>query len=161
MSWLTHTHAHMHAHTHSSNQPHNNIIITQTFQRLANKVIFHDLVTCSNISSFHHRSKHPGSRCPACNSTEPRPSGCFYMVINWCLVSVSASLAAQGKVNSSKGHSLICSAWADMCKRTRLPVTSHNHWYQREWRREEREVKTALPLLGILLFPVSSICCFF
>lgn len=70
------------------------------------------LVTCSYISSFHHSSKHPGSLFPSRNNTGPRPSGCFYMVINWWLVRVSAQLwTAQGKVNSCGGHSLICLTW--------------------------------------------------
>lgn len=37
-------------------------------------------------------TKHPGSRDPACNNTQPRPSGCFYTVINWWLDRVSVQL---------------------------------------------------------------------
>lgn len=68
--------------------------------------------------------------------------------------SVCTSLAVQGKVNSSGGHSLICNAWADMCKRARLCATSHNQWYRRDWERERRETKgklSALQLLSLLL----------
>lgn len=49
--------------------------------------------------------------------------------------SVCTSLAAQGKVNNSGGHSLIWNAWPDMC-RARLPVTTHNQWYHRGCERE-------------------------
>lgn len=46
----------------------------QTFTALGDKAFsfFDGLMTCSNISSFHHSSKHPGSLHPACNNTEPR-----------------------------------------------------------------------------------------
>lgn len=89
--WLTaplHTHARTAAtHTKKQKHAHNHITITQNFTGLGNEALFfQDLVTCSYISSFHHRTKHPGNLYPAWNNTEPRPSGCFYMVINWWLV---------------------------------------------------------------------------
>lgn len=68
--------------------------------------------------------------------------------------SVCTSLAAQGKVNNSGGHSLIWNAWPDMC-RARLPVTTHNQWYHQGCERESRRK------VFLLVMPVSVYLLFF
>lgn len=70
---------------------------------------------------------------------------------------VCTSLAAQGKVNSSGGHSLICQGWNVEEGPSGLPVTSHNLWYQRQLEREG--VKTGQPccsLASYLSLPITS-----
>lgn len=65
--------------------------------------------------------------------------------------SVCTSLAAQGKVNSSGGHSLICNAWSNLCKRATMLVTSHNQWYLRDWERERERIRENCQLCCSLL----------
>lgn len=70
---------------------------------------------------------------------------------------ICTSLAAQGKVNSSGGHSLICQGWHVEEGPSCLPVTSHNLWYQRQLEREG--VKTVQPccsLASYLSLPIAS-----
>lgn len=70
-------------HTQRCRNMHTKVLpLHKLFQDLETMQFFHHLVTCSYISSFHHSTKHPGRLYPACTNTEPRPLGCFHMVIN-------------------------------------------------------------------------------
>lgn len=77
-----------HTHTKTQKHAHSIISIIQTLTGLGNKdsfffPSFHDLVTCSYVSSFHHSTKHPGSPYPCLQQHRAKDFGVFLYGYKW------------------------------------------------------------------------------
>lgn len=89
----THTHG-GHTHTHTQTEPHTHLQSQTT--ALLHNVFFQESTTAcflfmtlwpvTTFPFFQHSTKHPGCMYPPCSNSAPRPSGRFYMVINWRVV---------------------------------------------------------------------------
>ena len=83
-----HTHTHTHTHTQRLRNTHAaSSLLNKLVQDLATRTVyfffFHDLVTCSYVSSFHHSTKHPGSLYPCLQQHLAKAFGVFLYGYKW------------------------------------------------------------------------------